>query len=123
LDPPPIQPYPVNEVLAEATDLDGNRVLLRRGYYDARTGLGFGWDKMYWKHGIVNMNVFKDLISHSRPIRNDGEDRREYQRGTRRPPRRRAEGSDHYVSPVGRQWGRRSGARLIPEARRYLPGS
>lgn len=72
LDPPPKPPYPVTEVLAEATDLDGNRVLLRRGYYDAKTTEGFGWDKMYWKHGIVNMNVFKDLISHSRPISNDG---------------------------------------------------
>jgi hypothetical protein len=30
--PPPL--YPVNEVIAEATDLDGNHVVLRRGYYD-----------------------------------------------------------------------------------------
>jgi hypothetical protein len=65
LQPPP---YPINEVVAEATDLDGNRVLLRRGYYDASTGKGFGWDKAYWRHGVVNPNVFKDLISHSRPI-------------------------------------------------------
>jgi hypothetical protein len=65
-DPPP--PYPVNEVIAEATDLDGNHIILRRGYYDARTGNGWGWDKAYWKHGVVNPNVFKDLISHSRPI-------------------------------------------------------
>ena len=69
---PPPSPYPVNEVIAEATDLDGNHVVLRRGYYDASTGLGFGWDKAYWRHGVVNPNVFKDLISHTRPISNDG---------------------------------------------------
>ncbi|MGO9151733.1 hypothetical protein [Mycobacterium sp.] len=71
----PIQPppYPIGEVIAEATDLDGNRVVLRRGYYDAKTGLGFGWDKAYWRHGVINPNVFKDLISHRRPISiNDG---------------------------------------------------
>jgi hypothetical protein len=66
-DPPP-PPYPINEVIAEATDLDGNRVPLRRGYYDARTKEGWGWDKAYWRHGVVNPNVFKDLISHSRPV-------------------------------------------------------
>jgi Domain of unknown function (DUF4226) len=70
--PPPLNPpYPINDVIAEATDLDGNRVVLRRGYYDAATQQGFGWDKAYWKHGIVNVNVFKDLISHSRPVSND----------------------------------------------------
>ena len=58
-------------MLAVATDLDGNRVVLRRGYYDAAADRGFGWDKAYWKHGVINMNVFKDLISHSRPISND----------------------------------------------------
>lgn len=62
-------PYPVNDVIAEATDLDGNRIILRRGYYDAATQRGWGWDKAYWKHGVVNPNVFKDLISHSRPVR------------------------------------------------------
>jgi hypothetical protein len=71
-DPPPATPYPMNEVLAEATDLDGNHVLLRRGYYDAPSGKGFGWDKAYWRHGVVNMNVFRDLISHSRPVSRDG---------------------------------------------------
>ena len=60
--PPQNPPYPINDVIAEATDLDGNRVVLRRGYYDAATDQGFGWDKAYWKHGIVNVNVFKDLI-------------------------------------------------------------
>jgi hypothetical protein len=69
--PPPNPPYPINDVLAEATDLDGNRVILRRGYYDAAADQGFGWDKIYWKHGVINMNVFQDLISHSRPITND----------------------------------------------------
>jgi hypothetical protein len=68
-DPPP-QPaqYPVNDVIAEATDQDGNHVVLRRGYYDAETKKGWGWDKAYWRHGVVNPNVFKDLISHSRPV-------------------------------------------------------
>lgn len=64
---PPSAPYPVNEVVAEATDLDGNRVVLRRGYYDERTQQGFGWDKAYWRHHVINPNVFTDLISHSRP--------------------------------------------------------
>ncbi|MBU8827082.1 hypothetical protein [Mycolicibacterium goodii] len=70
--PPPVNPpYPINDILATATDLDGNKVVLRRGYYDAATKTGFGWDKAYWKHGIINMNIFQDLISHSRPVSND----------------------------------------------------
>ncbi len=70
--PPTDPPYPINDVIAEATDLDGNHVVLRRGYYDAATKEGFGWDKIYWKHGLINPNVFKDLISHSRPVSNQG---------------------------------------------------
>lgn len=62
--PQDTQPYPVNEVIAEATDLDGNHVLLRRGYYDASAGRGFGWDKAFWRHGVTNPKVFTDLISH-----------------------------------------------------------
>jgi hypothetical protein len=69
---PPSSSYPINEVVAEATDLDGNHVILRRGYYDAKTQKGFGWDKAYWRHHVVNPNVFSDLISHSRPISDDG---------------------------------------------------
>lgn len=69
-DPPPSPSYPINEVVAEATDLDGNDVVLRRGYYDERTQQGFGWDKAFWRHHVTNPNVFKDLISHSRPISN-----------------------------------------------------
>ncbi|MCV7227841.1 hypothetical protein [Mycolicibacterium komossense] len=72
LAPPPDPAYPVNDVIAEATDLDGNHVVLRRGYYDAVNDKGFGWDKIYWKHGLINPNVFKDLISHVRPIENQG---------------------------------------------------
>lgn len=50
----------------------GSGQLPERGYYyDAATKQGFGWDKAYWKHGIVNVNVFKDLIAHSRPVSND----------------------------------------------------
>ncbi len=55
-------------MIAEATDLDGNHVVLRRGYYEETTEKGFGWDKAYWRHHVTNPNVFKDLISHSRPI-------------------------------------------------------
>ena len=69
---PPPPPYPVNEVIAEATDLDGNHVVLRRGYYDEDTQQGFAWDKAYWRHYVINPNVFKDLISHSRPISSKG---------------------------------------------------
>ncbi len=60
--------YPANDAIAEATDLDGNHVVLRRGYYDGKQG--FGWDKIFHKYGITNPNVFKDLISHSRPTSN-----------------------------------------------------
>lgn len=70
--PPPTPPYPVNDVIAEATDLDGNHIVMRRGYYDAVTRKGFGWDKIYWRHGVVNPGVFSDLISHSRPIADEG---------------------------------------------------
>ena len=70
--PPPSPPYPINDVIAEATDLDGMHVVMRRGYYDATTDQGFGWDKAYWRHGVINPNVFRDLISHSRPISNAG---------------------------------------------------
>ncbi|MCX2931469.1 hypothetical protein ORI20_14395 [Mycobacterium sp. CVI_P3] len=72
--PPPSPSYPINDVIAEATDLDGNHVVMRRGYYDAATQQGFGWDKAYWRHGVINPNVFKDLISHSRPISNTNGD-------------------------------------------------
>lgn len=72
LAPPPDPSYPVNDVIAEATDLDGNHVVLRRGYYNAATKDGFGWDKVYWKHGLINPNVFKDLISHAHPEENQG---------------------------------------------------
>ena len=72
LVPPSDPSYPVNDVIAEATDLDGNHVVMRRGYYNAVTKEGFGWDKIYWKHGLINPNVFRDLISHSRPIENQG---------------------------------------------------
>lgn len=72
LAPPPDPAYPMNDVIADATDLDGNHVVLRRGYYTAATDRGFGWDKIYWKHGMINTNVFNDLISHSRPIDNQG---------------------------------------------------
>jgi hypothetical protein len=71
-NPPPPPPYPINEVIAEATDLDGNHVVLRRGYYDETNGKGFGWNKAYWRHHVINPNVFKDLISHDRPISNKG---------------------------------------------------
>jgi len=26
------------------------------------------WDEAYWRHHVINPNVFKDLISHSRPV-------------------------------------------------------
>lgn len=55
LAPPPDPSYPVNDVIAEATDLDGNHVVLRRGYYDGKRG--FGWDKIFHKHGITNPSV------------------------------------------------------------------
>jgi hypothetical protein len=64
--------YPVNDIIAEAYDLDGNLVILRRGYYDAATDQGFGWDKIHWKHGLLSPKVFTDLIAHSRPTSSRG---------------------------------------------------
>ena len=68
LAPPPNE-YPINDVIAEATDLDGNHIVLRRGYYDAATQQGFGADKALWRHG-VQAHIFEDLITHGRPIEN-----------------------------------------------------
>jgi hypothetical protein len=45
---------------------------MRRGYYDSVTKEGFGWDKAYWRHGVINPNVFVDLVSHSHPISDAG---------------------------------------------------
>lgn len=59
-EPPPAGSYPTNEVVAEAAAVDGNHVVLRRGYYDERTQQGFGWDKAFWRHHVTNPNVFKD---------------------------------------------------------------
>lgn len=48
------------EVLANFTDTGGRPVLLRRGYFTG--GAGFGWDKIFHKHGITNMNLVEKII-------------------------------------------------------------
>lgn len=42
------------------TDAGGRPVLLRRGHYVG--GGGFGWDKIYHKHGITNPNLVEKII-------------------------------------------------------------
>jgi hypothetical protein len=57
--PPPDASYPVNDVIAEATGLDGNRVLLSRGYRGGKKG--FGGDKPFHAHGVTNRGQRSDL--------------------------------------------------------------
>ncbi len=59
--------YPLNEILMAPHDQFGDEVPLRRGYYDPATNSGFGFDKMFHKHGITNPNVFDDIIRHTPP--------------------------------------------------------
>ncbi len=72
LAPPPDPSYPANDVIAEATrprrqPRGVEARVLQRGHKE-----GLGGDKIYWKHGLINSSVFKDLISHTRPIDNQG---------------------------------------------------
>lgn len=73
----PLSPWPPgpprDDVIAEATDLAGNHVILRRGYWNSdQPNGGWGWDKVSGKHGITNPNVLTDLISHSVPKIKEG---------------------------------------------------
>ncbi|WP_051193691.1 MspA family porin [Nocardia jiangxiensis] len=53
------------EILMTSHDQLGDEIPLRRGYYDPTTNSGFGFDKMFHKHGITNPNVFDDIIRHT----------------------------------------------------------
>ncbi|MFB8004945.1 hypothetical protein [Nocardia sp. NPDC056000] len=57
------KPYPINEIEFETTDKCGNKVILRRGYYDENSKpQGFGWDKINHKHKITNMDTVQQLV-------------------------------------------------------------
>lgn len=95
----PLSPWPPgpprDDVVAEATDLAGNHVVLRRGYWNPPND-GFGWDKVSGKHGITNPNVFTDLISHSAPKMTDGNTL------VYEVPIERTEARVHHLGPI--QW-------------------
>lgn len=48
------------QVVATFYDGHGREVLLRRGWWVG--GRGFGWDKIYHKHKITNLNLIKKII-------------------------------------------------------------
>jgi hypothetical protein len=62
------------EVVASFTDGAGRPVLLRRGWYLGGTG-GFGWDKIFHKHGITNMNLVEKIIKNPRGGKQEGTSR------------------------------------------------
>ncbi|MHA7662208.1 hypothetical protein [Mycolicibacterium sp. HS_4_1] len=55
-----------NEVLVATSDSQGRLTILRRGYWDptARSGRGrgYGYDKIYHKHGLTNLDSIYALI-------------------------------------------------------------
>ncbi|PYE16492.1 hypothetical protein DFR67_108245 [Williamsia limnetica] len=54
--------YPTNEILGTYEDQCGNQVPLRRGYYNAGTDKGRGWDKIFHKHKMTERDVVKQTI-------------------------------------------------------------
>lgn len=58
-DPPPYDYQ--REVVATFYDGHGREVLLRRGWWLGGNP-GFGWDKIYHKHKITNMNLVEKII-------------------------------------------------------------
>ncbi|MDV2992538.1 MAG: hypothetical protein N4J56_002192 [Chroococcidiopsis sp. SAG 2025] len=54
LDAPPPPGYPVNEIVMSTVDAASRSIIMRRGYWDANTDRGFGYDKIYHKHNIKN---------------------------------------------------------------------
>lgn len=57
--PPPFEYQ--REVLRTIDDGGGRDVLLRRGWWLGGNS-GFGWDKIYHKHKITNMNLVEKII-------------------------------------------------------------
>lgn len=55
-----------SEIMVATSDSQGRLTILRRGYYDpaARNGKGrgFGYDKLYHKHGLTNLDSIYALI-------------------------------------------------------------
>ncbi len=49
--------YPMYQVLWQWKDSLGTPFVLRRGYYNAATDRGFGFDKVYWKHNLTERAV------------------------------------------------------------------
>lgn len=56
-----------NRIMLETSDACGNEVVLRRGYWDNKTG--FGWDKIYHKHNVRSLYSLAYFIKHSCPAR------------------------------------------------------
>ncbi|WP_447002162.1 hypothetical protein ACRAKI_20745 [Saccharothrix isguenensis] len=49
--------YPMYQILWQWQDRLGTPFVLRRGYYNAATDKGFGFDKVYWKHNLTERAV------------------------------------------------------------------
>jgi hypothetical protein len=62
LDAPPPPGYPVNEIVMSTVDAASRSIIMRRGYWDANTDRGFGYDKIYHKHNIKNKNAVKFVV-------------------------------------------------------------
>lgn len=52
-------------VVARAEDPCGKMNPMRFGYYDSGTGKGWGWSKMYYKHNIAPIVVWRDTMTAS----------------------------------------------------------
>lgn len=56
-----------NRIMLETSDSFGNEVVLRRRYWDNKTG--FGGDKIYQKHNVRSLYSLAYFIKHSCPAR------------------------------------------------------
>lgn len=67
LPPPDIPPTPRREVVARSTNPCGVPEVMRHGYFqrDPVTGKdkGYGWEKMFQKHGVYNTKAWRFLVA------------------------------------------------------------
>lgn len=56
-----------NLIVLETSDACGNEVVVRRGYWNGKSG--FGWDKMYHKHNVRSLYSLAYYIEHLCPVR------------------------------------------------------
>lgn len=72
LKPPPSFDYQA-EVVETFENSAGDPVVLRRGWwYEERPNKGFGFDKIFHKHGITNTAVIASLLKHPESVRELG---------------------------------------------------